>query len=165
MVWSWLTYPLADHGAPQLTSENPIHANFGELRDGEVQHSPTPIGLRDIREGCPHRQVLCARCKDRGREELRASGRGGGKRKAGPPWRGGYRQARLNNNIVTRCNALINLCICRKWAFSSQRACALIPPWRGMGDPRVASPIVRRSGHPSLAASGWGEAKGRSPLT
>jgi hypothetical protein len=46
--------------------------NFVELRDGEVQHSPTPIGLRDIREGCPHRRVLCARCKDRGREGLRA---------------------------------------------------------------------------------------------
>jgi hypothetical protein len=70
-----------------------------------------------------------------------AQGREAGKRKAGPPWRGGYRQARLNNKIVTHCNSLINLCICRKWAFSSQRGCALIPAWRGMGDPQVASPI------------------------
>jgi hypothetical protein len=70
-----------------------------------------------------------------------AQGREAGKRKAGPPWRGGYRQARLNNKIVTHCNTMINLCICRKGAFSSQRVCALIPPWRGMGDPQVASPI------------------------
>jgi hypothetical protein len=54
---------------------------------------------------------------------------------------GGYRQAWLNNKIVTLCNALINHCICCKWAFYSQRACALIPAWRGMGDPRVESPI------------------------
>jgi hypothetical protein len=27
---------------------------------------------------------------------------------------GGYRQARLNDKIVTRCNALTNLCICCK---------------------------------------------------
>jgi hypothetical protein len=53
---------------------------------------------------------------------------------------GGYRQARLNE-IVTLCNASINLWTCRKWTFSSQRICALIPPWRGMGDPLVASPI------------------------
>ncbi len=31
--------------------------------------------------------------------------RDAGKRKAGPPWRGGYRQARLNE-ILTRSNAL-----------------------------------------------------------
>ena len=43
-----------------------------------------------------------------------AQGREAGKRKAGPPWRGGYRQTRLNNKIVTHCNTLINLCICRK---------------------------------------------------
>src|SRR5215211_6010515 len=39
------------------------------------------------------------------------------------------------------CNASNNLRICRKWTFSSQRVCALIPAWRGMGDPLVVSPI------------------------
>ena len=66
---------------------------------------------------------------------------GGRQEKSRAVPRRGMRSARLNNEIVTLCNALINPCICRKWAFSSQRACALIPPWRGMGDPRVASPI------------------------
>jgi len=37
---------------------------------------------------------------------------------------GGYKQARLNDEIVTLCNSLINLCICCKRAFPSQRACA-----------------------------------------
>src|SRR5918998_2410883 len=57
---------------------------------------------------------------------------------------GGYRQARLNE-ILPLCNTLNNLCICCKWAFSSQRGCALIPAWRGMGDPRVASPIIYKA--------------------
>ena len=33
--------------------------------------------------------------------------RGAGKRKAGPPRRGGYRQARLGNEIIILCNAWI----------------------------------------------------------
>jgi hypothetical protein len=45
---------------------------------------------------------------------IAAQDRGAGKRKAGPPWRGGYRQARLNDKIVTHCNTLTNLCICCK---------------------------------------------------
>jgi hypothetical protein len=70
-----------------------------------------------------------------------AQDRGAGNTKAGLPWRGGYRQARRNNKILTLCNASNNLRICRKWMFSSQRGCALIPTWRGMGDPLVESPI------------------------
>jgi hypothetical protein len=69
-----------------------------------------------------------------------AQDQGAGKRKAELPWRGN-RQARRNNEILTLCNASNNLRICRKWTFSSQRVCALIPAWRGMGDPLVVSPI------------------------
>jgi len=75
-----------------------------------------------------------------------AQDRGAGNTKAGLPWRGGYRHARLNE-IVTLCNASNNLRICRKRMFSSQRGCALIPTWRGMGDPLVESPIECQGQH------------------
>ena len=66
---------------------------------------------------------------------------GGRQEKSRAVPRRGMRGARLNNEIVTLCNALINPCICRKWAFSLQRVCALIPAWRGMG-PLGWSPLL-----------------------
>src|SRR5215207_7976073 len=39
MVWSWLNYSPVDHGAPQLTSENPI--SLGELRGRRPFPSPS----------------------------------------------------------------------------------------------------------------------------
>jgi hypothetical protein len=98
------------------------HADFGEYAERKFY-------FRELRY-----------CEVRRMDLPRTRIRNTGKRKAGPPWSGEYRLARLNE-IVTRCNALINLCICCKWVFSSQRACALIPTWRGMGDATGGSPI------------------------
>src|SRR5215203_6536435 len=42
------------------------------------------------------------------------TGPGGRQEKSRAALEGGYRQARLNDKIVTYCNTLINLCICCK---------------------------------------------------
>src|SRR5829696_2964189 len=122
------------------------HADFGEYAERKFY-------FRELRY-----------CEVRRMDLPRTRIRNTGKRKAGPPWSGEYRLARLNE-IVTRCNALINLCICCKWAFSSQRVCALIPAWRAMVDPPVASPIIDKGQRrPGIAAWERSKAKGRSVL-
>jgi hypothetical protein len=44
--------------------------NFVELRYGEVQHSPVPIGPGDAEEGRSYRRVLCAAAGTRAADGL-----------------------------------------------------------------------------------------------
>jgi hypothetical protein len=43
-----------------------LEANFAELRYGEVQHSPVPIGQEALAKGCPYRRALCFLCTELG---------------------------------------------------------------------------------------------------
>jgi hypothetical protein len=129
--------------------------NFRELRICEVQDfSLAPAQTAQDRRRGGHLTMNSVSYVQIGRlvvstyiRNTIAQDRGAGNTKAGLPWRGGYRQARRNNKILTLCNASNNLRICRKWMFSSQRGCALIPTWRGMGDPLVESPIECQGQH------------------
>src|SRR5215203_3515447 len=90
----------------------PSHPIFREYLNGEVRRILFPRrwvnkarGHPDRpgtpKRGCSHRRVLCARTAGEAGRGLRASGRGAGKRKAGPLWGGGVSEcARLNNNQI-----------------------------------------------------------------
>ena len=133
------------------TSENSVTANFAEFLfpvSRERPLRPTPIEPGIPEEGCPYRQVLCARHRDQSGGGLKASGRGKAKGRSfpaklwpftplserscvyysgtGPGGRqeksraaleGGYRQARLNDKIVTHCNTLTNLAYAANESF------------------------------------------------
>ena len=93
-----MSYPIAPSGGPPLV--------------GAIIQSRGIVVLlcTSLRKG------LCLYIRNRIRP-------GAGKRKAGPPWRGGYRQTRLNNEIVTRCNALINLVYAAYGRFFAESMC------------------------------------------
>jgi hypothetical protein len=62
-------------------------------------------------------------------------------RKAGPPWRGGYRRARLDE-IVTRRNPPTALAMLQMGVFFAEGMC-FDTPMEGNGGPsQAASPIV-----------------------
>jgi hypothetical protein len=159
--WASLYARWLFHGlkfAERCLGELPRTAYMRSSRIAHLPHRPGPKCLlpgRSHNTSCGTYRILCTMVCVASRsvhKKHRRIGPGRRQEKSRAASEGGKRQARLNTEIVTRCNVLINLRICRKLAFSSRRAYALIPVWRRMGDPRVASPIARRPARHGLAA-------------
>src|SRR5215213_3354546 len=138
-----------------------LKANFAESPKGELRRILFPRrwvnkarGHPDRpgtpKRGCSHCRVLCARTAGEAGRGLRASGRGAGKRKAGPLLGGGVSEgARLNNNqIILRG---VRSSYAKREVFHigglviRARRGGMIGAWRGTGDPRVASPIIYKA--------------------
>ena len=108
---------------------------------------PHPDRIRSALEECPYRRLLCATTIRGSRGRLGASGRG--KAKAAP--RRGVQKARPLPNLTLSPLNVVNdhgsLFKAYPWCASShvlrpEPPGGTISAWRGMGDPRVASPIV-----------------------